>query len=440
MSWITRAIADAAASVIEGEQKEIEQLGESGGGRLRDVMADLHASQGRRGYGRIDLKLSVVWGCVSLLTQRLQALPIRVIGADGKPLKTKPGWMLGRGEWDWDDMLSAVCWSFLMRGNAFLRPRRSANGIITYVGIPHPDAVSANIISEKMRGGEDVMPTLFVNGQAVNVIQGRWITEPGNWRGLSPIAAARRLAYIGEASNDAISRHFQQGVRKQGALTTEATLGRRNKAETIAQMRARWSGVDNWWSPIVLDQGLKWTDFSMTAADAEFLNLSEWNDARIAGQIFHVDPTLLGIKQGGSTLVYRNAQDRERNLWLDALRPLATKVENLFSELLPTGQRLDFDERGLVTGSPKDQIDQALKLAQINTSQKRWVFSWDDIRERAGFDPLDGVPLPLEVGEVDQLQMLLDQLQGMVVDGEYLVENGGTEQIANPRRELVDGR
>ncbi|MDE0718690.1 MAG: phage portal protein, partial [Rhodospirillaceae bacterium] len=365
---------------------------------------------------------------------------VRVIGADGRPLATKPGWMLGRGEWDWDDMLSAVCWSFLMRGNAFLRPRRSANGIITYVGIVHPDAVSANIISERMRGGEDVLPQLFVNGQPVNVIQGRWITEPGNWKGLSPIAAARRAAYIGEAGQDAIGLHFSQGVRKQGALTTEASLGRRNKAETIAQMRARWSGVDQWWTPIVLDQGLKWTDLSMTAADAEFLNLSEWNDARIAGQIFHVDPTLLGIKQGGSTVTYRNAIDREAQLWRDALRPLATKVEHLFSELLPTGQRLDFDERGLVTGSPKDRIDQAQKLAQINSSQKRWVFSADDIRERAGFEPLGVMPAPLEIAEGDQLQALMDQLQGMVIEGEYLVESSEPSQIPVPRRELTDGR
>jgi len=48
---------------------------------------------------------------------------------------------------------------------------------------------------------------------ASDIIQARWVTEPGNWKGLSPITAARRAAYIGEASDDAIARHFQQGVR-----------------------------------------------------------------------------------------------------------------------------------------------------------------------------------------------------------------------------------
>jgi len=431
-----RRIAREDAEAAEAQKTEIE-----GGARLRDIFWDLTEGDGRRGRGRLELKLTIVWGCVSLLTQRLQALPVDVIGADGRPLAAKPGWMRRRGEWDWDDMLSAVCWSFLMRGNAFLRPRRAPNGVIPYVGVVHPDAVSADVVSDRLRGGEEDLPRLRINGRpASDIIQARWVTEPGNWKGLSPITAARRAAYIGEASDDAIARHFQQGVRKQGALTTEATLGRRNKAETIAQMQAKWSGVDNWWSPIVLDQGLKWTDFSMTAADAEFVALTEWNDARIAGQIFHVDPTLLGIKQGGSTVTYRNANDRERNLWLDALRPLATKVESLFSELLPTGQRLKFDESVLVSGSPKDRVEQAQKLAQINTAQKRWVFGWDEIRERAGFAPLGGVPLPLEIGDADQLQALVDQLQGMVIDGEYLVENGEIPQSFTTRRELTDGR
>ena len=387
-----------------------------GEGNLDRFLRSQAAKHGERGYGRIEMKLAVVWGCVTLLTQRLQALPVQIIDQNGRPVNGRPAWMRGRGEWDWDDMLAASCWSFLMRGNCFLRPRKSdGNSVTTYVGIVHPDVVSANVPEQKMREGLSDLPELLVGGKKARLIQGRWMTEPGNWRGLSAIEAARRAAYIGEAASDAITGHFKRGVRKQGALVTDQTLGRRNKKETLAQMRSRWSGVDQWWDPIVLDQGLKWIDLSMSAADAEFIGLSNWNDAKIAAQIFHVDPSLLGIKQEGSSLVYRNAIDREAQLWRDALRPLATKIENLFSELLPTGQRLDFDERGLVTGSPKDRLEQAERMAKINMMTKSWTFSADDIRERAGLLPTGIMPEPLQLTSPDQMGALIEQMQNMML-------------------------
>ncbi len=315
-------------------------------------------------------------------------------------------------------MLSAVCWSFLLRGNAFLRPRQSRNGVVSFVGVVHPDVVSANIANTAMLDGESDTPQLLVSGKpAPEIIQARWITEPGKWAGLSPIAAARRMAYIAEAGQDAISRHFQQGTRTQGALTTDQTLGRRNKLETLAQMKAKWSGVDNWWSPIVLDQGLQWTQMSMTAVDAEFLKLGIWTDAKIAAQIYHIDPSLLGIAQPGGRLTYQNAQDREANLWKDALRPLASRVEDLFSELLPTGQRLDFDESGLLTGAPRDRVAQAKVLADINLSQKHIVFDFNEIRGRAGFASKDGDFEVLDANADDLLADKMGQLLFEVANG-----------------------
>ena len=396
----------------EPAQQAIRDGDELDGMRLSDILEEIRTNQGRRGYGKLEYKLAVVWGCVSLLTQRLQSLPIDVVDTrSGVKLETVPAWMRNKGTWKWDDLLSASSWSFLMRGNAFLRPRQARNGVISFVGAPHPDVVSAKLLDTSMLEGESDEPDLLVNGKHVsNLIHARWITEPGKWEGLSPIAAARRIAYISEAGQDAIALHFQQGVRKQGALTTEQNLGRRNKAETITQMRAKWAGVDNWWEPIVLDQGLKWTSFSMTAAEAEFLRLNIWTDAKICAQIFHIDPSLLGIAQPGGRLTYQNAQDREANLWKDALRPLATRIENLYSECLPTGQHLDFDESGLLTGAPRDRIAQAKTLADINMSQKHIVFDFNEIRERAGFARKEGTFEPLQVDSTDVLTDRLGQL------------------------------
>ena len=343
-------------------------------------------------------RLSIVWACVSLLTQRLQSLPVEVRMADGSVRAAKPPWLEGRlGPWDWDDLLSSVVWSFLLRGNAFLRPKRDGSGRVSYVGVVHPDVVqwvenqNATGLQDGIREGVRVM----VSGQPVNdLVHGRWVTEPGNWWGLSPMGAARRTMFAGEAGVDAVARHFSQGTRMQYVLTSKDQIPAAAKREAMALIRAEWSGTENWWRPIMLDGGITPVPLSMTASDADLLSLSIWTDARIAGQIFHVDPTLLGVAQPGSQLTYTNAVDRETNLWRDALRPLAHRVEELFSQLLPAGQRLNIDERGLLTGSPRDRVQQAGQLMAINQQAGQWIFTPDEVRDRAGYPPLsDLMPL-----------------------------------------------
>ena len=369
----------------------VERLGLGGSGRIERVLGEglSPGSSGRDpvSYGSegVEKRLPVVWACVSLIVQRLQSLPVRVVDSAGRQVPNMPVWLRGRGEWTWDDLLSAVVWSLLLRGNAFLRPTRARGGQVGFVGAVHPDAVSYEDYGLKLEDGLPDKPTIRINGQKVSdLVHARWVTEPGCWWGLTPVDAARRALYTSEASIDSVARHFSQGARLQYVLTAPGEIGLAAKKEAMALIRSEWSGTQNWWRPLILDGGMKVDAMSMTARDGEFLGLSQWSDARIAGQIFHIDPTLVGLAPQGASLTYSNAVDRESNLWRDALRPAAHKVEMLFSALLPLGQRLELDESGLLTGSPRDRLDQAQIMTAINQAAPG-TFSVEEVRRRAGF-------------------------------------------------------
>lgn len=106
--------------------------------------------------------------------------------------------------------------------------------------------------------------------------------------------------------------------------------------------------------------------------------------AQIASQIFRVDPSLVGIAQSGSSLTYSNLVDREAQLYRDAIRPLAYRIEQTLTSLLPAGQTLDLDARALLAGSPRDAAQLAATLKQTG------CFTINEVRERLGYDAIDG--------------------------------------------------
>ena len=199
---------------------------------------------------------------------------------------------------------------------------------------------------------------------------------------------------IGKMAEEVVFRHFGQGAKLQAVFSSREELSQEALTEATRRIRATMTGLENAWKPIVLSGSWDVETVNQTAEQAEYVPLMAWNDAKIASQIFGIDPTLIGIVQQGSSLTYTNALDREQNLWKDALKPVASVIERAYGMLLGPGRRLDFDESRLLTGSPKDKIDFAKRMSEVNASAKAWVFSADEIREAAGYVPLGSSPEP----------------------------------------------
>ena len=343
-------------------------------------------------WGRFDRELSgdgpigrlpVVFGCMSLAADRLRSLPRTVRGADDQPVRP-PRWLEHPNPWQTGgDLISTAVVALWGDGNWFLVPIRDGRGAVQQVALPHPRDVVWHPGVDG--GGHVTIRGSRFDGELVHV---RYLAVPGRWRGLGPLDAARTAMNIGMSAQDFVARHFEQGAVLQHAFTTKEVLGRQSKLDIAAQITAQHIGAENAWRPLILDSGLTAETLGMTAEQAQFLELAAWIDAKIAGQIFKVDPSLVGIVQQGASLTYTNALDRERNLWLDALKPLAVRIDAALSLLLPVGQRLRLDERSLLLGGPRDRAMVAERMARLSQLVGEPVFTADELRDTLGYAPL----------------------------------------------------
>lgn len=337
--------------------------------------------------------LPVVYGCLQVLTQALCSMPMRVLNEQRKEVR-KPSWLeKPTPGFTGSDLVSQMVVSLVQQGNAFLLPVR-VSGEVAEVFCAKPDSVHPQV-------DLDGFVTYDVGGQPYGgeIVHVRYIALPGQVMGLSGWDTAMGVVQIGSASKDFVYRHFNQSAFLQMALVAKGSVAPEDKIELAAQVRAaHMGGAAKAWSPLVLDNDMTVQQLSMTAEQAQFLELTTMTNAEIAAQIFRVDPSLLGITQTGSSLTYSNLVDRSAQLYNDVVHPLAVRIEDALSELLPLGHRVDLDSRRWLSGSPRDQAQIATRMNAVG------AFTVNEIREAMGYVAIEGGDEPpSKVAFQDQL-------------------------------------
>ena len=343
-----------------------------------------------------DPQVPVVFGCLLRIISRAQALPVRVVDAAGNVYPT-PAWVRQPSPvWSWRDVVSQAVWSLVMYGDLYTWPKFDAARHVSGVIVVSPEEAKPMKVVQRVRR---ILPEYAIawNSMIIPEIQHtRYLARPGLIRGLGAKRAKVRAQDITAMAEETLLRHFSQGARLQVVFSTDKVLDPDQLKDATRRVRAQYEGIGNSWRPAVLSGGVKVSVLSQTGEQAQYLELSKWADARIASQIFGVDPSLLGINLPGSTLTYSNAVDREANLWRDALRPVITAMEDAFSRLLPAGRRFEFVETGLLAGGPRDRVAYAKELATINQMLGAWVVSPDQILDAIGLPTINGMPELIE--------------------------------------------
>ena len=332
------------------------------------------------------LSLPVVFGCVRLIASRISSLPVRVLDGSEKVVDS-PQWLVKPNDlMPTRELITGLVWSLLLDGSAFILPNYDDTGRVVGLTLPNPRQVT-------LRANSDDEIVFNVLGQPYSnpIIHAKYLAIPGELRGTAPVEAARVAIASGEASQEFIKDQFTNSATMNYALVAKEPMAIEDKMSLAAQVKALHHGAKNSYLPLVLDSEISIKSLSITAEQAQFLQLSTWTSAAIAGQIFGVDPTLMGISQPGSTLTYSNAIDRERNLWTDTLQPIVHTIEAALSYLLPADQRVDLNEQPLLLGSPRDRASIANTMANINTANQNELeetFSQTEIRAVLGYQPL----------------------------------------------------
>jgi HK97 family phage portal protein len=319
------------------------------------------------------MQLLAVYGCVTLIADTIATMPVHTVGG---AITDNPRW-LERPNPDMDrvDFMGATVASLLTDGNAYIAVMRDASNRPDQLQLLNPARVHCHMVDGRIVHMVDGRPYL---GEMLTV---RGLMLPGAMKGLSPIDHARQIVGLGLGAQDQASRFFAQGAVVPGVIQSAGNLTKEQMREIRDQWIASHGGSRRSHLPVVLTGDAKWQGITMTQEQAQFLETRRYTDAQIAGQLFKVDPTMLGIPVEGTSLTYSNLEQRGTHLVRHTLLPWIVRLERAFTRLLPNGQQLKFNVAGLLRADLETRYRSYEIAARVQQMTGEAFLTVDEMRE-----------------------------------------------------------
>jgi len=293
------------------------------------------------------MQLLTVYGSVRLISDSIATLPLDVYrrtGDDAKIEVAKPKWLQQpTTNLDFTAWVSQVLSSLLLHGNAYVVVQRNEVGAIVELIPLDPSKVRVT----RDRGRLAYM----VNGQRVDaeMLHLKGLMLPGSDVGLSPVEYARQSIGLGLAAVKFGTGYFEGEGNMPGVIEMPGSA----QSETLKAIADQWRrrrreggrGL-----PGVLQEGAVWKPTGVTNEQAQFLATRKFTSAEIAGQMFMIDPTELGIGIEGSSLTYANLEQRNTRFVRVTLLPWIVRLEKALSDLLAQPRYVKFNLGALLRG------------------------------------------------------------------------------------------
>lgn len=211
-------------------------------------------------------------------------------------------------------------------------------------------------------------------------------------RSMSVIAYGAKNA-IGNAlaMDDYSGKFFANGAHPSFILEAPAKMGEEQIALLQAAFQNKYSGSENFHrTPLVLTEGLKARELSLSAEDAQLLEARKFQVVDIA-RAFGVPPHMIGETTGASA-VGAGYEQQARDFVMHTLRLHLKRLEQeLNRKLFPrdNGKFVRFDLGDLIEGDSKAQAEyNRAALGGPGTGQG-WA-TVNEIRKAKGLPPVDG--------------------------------------------------
>lgn len=319
------------------------------------------------------LALSAVWRSVAVIAGTLASLPLRTLrNAEGGKTERvgsifdNPGGQYGPTPYEWKETGFA---HLLLHGNAFEFHVRNEAGALVQLEWLHPLAVLiVEPTIEEHRSGKLPLGGKWFDVQMKDGSQARFDAQHvthipalsmDGIRGLSPLQVARNSLGTAAAGDRSAAKMFSSGALVSGLVSPEDDLEPEETKEIKAQLNQNVSGWENAGAIAVVNRRLKFTPWTMSAVDAQFLQSRQFSIEEIA-RWFGVHPTLL-MQTDKQTSWGTGIEEQNRGLGRTVLSPWAQRFEQRNSRLLAQPRFVEFDFAGLERPSPKDEIELLMK-------------------------------------------------------------------------------
>lgn len=242
------------------------------------------------------------------------------------------------------------CFSFyLLSGNRYVLAGRIGSQPPLALWVPRPDRMKVlpggkgQLVAGYEYGSPGQLPII----EPSLVMHSKLFHPTDDFYGLSPLSVAAHAVDVSNMSAEWNARLLQNDMRPPGALSTDGRLDDAQFTRLKDMMKQEWQGYENAGQPLLLEGGLKWVNFMLTAKEMDWLNTTKFNRRDIAS-VFNVDPCLIGDSEYAT---YSNKVEARRGLYEDNVIPLMDELgDDLNFWLSP------MFGAGVVLGINKDKI------------------------------------------------------------------------------------
>jgi HK97 family phage portal protein len=301
------------------------------------------------------------WTCIDLNSSVLSTMPPYLVGAaeslNADWLTNPDPDIYGSVE----EALKQVFWDFQAVGEVFIiATARYATGWPARFHVCPPWTVNVEMDAGRRRyqiGDRDV------TGDMLHI---RYQSSVGDAHGHGPLEAGAARVVAAEvwqryaaslASSGGVPPSILEYPVEAGELTAEQT--QLLKAQWV---EARQSSIGE---PAVLSGGVTWKPTQVNPSDMALLDISTFNESRIAVML-GVPPHLVGLPSGGDSMTYQNVAAIFDFHWRAGLRPKAQTVMSALSGfLLPRGTRVELNRDEYVQPGPYERAQTAEILNRI---------------------------------------------------------------------------
>lgn len=333
------------------------------------------------------MQISAVWACVRLLSETVASLPIHVYR------KTPNGRV--RDDEHWFNVLmkkpnryqtrieffETLMLNLALHGNAYCKKTVLAGRVRSLMPI-----MSAQVETRLLPDGDVVH--VYTNDDNTLVMAGESIWHVklyGNGIiGKSPLAFGRNLLGIAQASEQAMTKIYQNGGKRSGVLSLDRLLNADQRKAIRENFAGLTTGDDS--RLLVLEMGMKFDPISMSPQDIELLASRRFQIEEIC-RWFGVPSVLVNDTQG-STTWGSGIEQLVAGFYKLNLRPYLERLEASIQTHLWTeeddGYEIEFDFEGLLRSDLKSRLE------GYRTAIAGSILTPNEVRQLEGWQGMPG--------------------------------------------------
>jgi HK97 family phage portal protein len=327
--------------------------------------------------------LTPLFRAYALISGTIAGLPLKVYSNRSGQRTQVDHWLSSSPAGPYDlagfNWVEMVVLHLLNHGEAFLRAVRNNGGQLIGFWPVHP--LSVNKVT--WMGSDKVFEIQLANGStemltSLDVRHILGMSLDGR-RGMSNLTLFRQSLQTTRAGEVAANRQFVTGNLIAGLVTTEEDVDKEEAQQIKDSLRAKMAGAEHAGDIAFVNRSLKFTPWTMSNADAEFIASRTFQVEEIA-RITGVPPHLL-MSTDKQTSWGTGVSEQNQALHRYTLTAFTSRIESAINPAIAP-LFCEFDYSGLLQGTPTEEI--GLLIDQV----KAGLLTRDEARAIRNLPPL----------------------------------------------------